>query len=83
MFEDLLKLANEDGVVDMTRQAISRRTNVPLEIVTASISYLEAPDPGSRDKEEDGRRLVRLDDHRDWGWRIVNFLKYDSIRSRV
>lgn len=83
VFEDLLKLANEDGVVDMTRQAISRRTNVPLEIVTASISYLEAPDPGSRDKEEDGRRLVRLDDHRDWGWRIVNFLKYDSIRSRV
>lgn len=83
VFEDFLKLANEDGVVDMTKAAIARRTNVPLEVVTHGISVLEAPDPGSRDTEEDGRRIVRLDDHRDWGWRIVNFIKYDAIRSNI
>lgn len=80
VFEDLLKLCNQDGVVDMTREAISRRTNIPLEIVNRAIEKLEGPDPHSRDPEDSGRRLVRLDDHRDWGWRIVNHQKYESIR---
>lgn len=80
VFEDLLKLA-DDGVVDMTRQAISRRTNVPLEIINKAISVLEAPDPASRDPEENGRRIIRLDENRDWGWQIVNWEKYDKIRS--
>ena len=44
-------------------------------------SYLEAPDPASRDPEEEGRRLLRLDPHRDWGWTIVNWEKYEGIRS--
>lgn len=81
VFEDFLKLANEDGVVDMTREAIARRTNVPLEIVAHGIEVLEAPDAGSRDPSEEGRRLIRLDDHRDWGWRVVNWCRYDAIRS--
>lgn len=80
VFEDLLKLA-DDGVVDMTRQAIARRTNVPLEIVNAAIKVLEGRDPASRDPAEDGRRIVRLDEHRDWGWSIVNWNKYEAIRN--
>jgi hypothetical protein len=80
VFEDMLKLA-DDGVLDMTRQAFVRRTNVPLEIVERVIAVLESPDPASRDAAEDGRRIVRLDDHRDWGWRIVNAEKYAAIRT--
>lgn len=80
VFEDLLKLA-DNGVVDMTRQAIVRRTNVPAEIVNAAIAKLEGPDPNSRDDAEEGRRIVRLDEHRDWGWRIVNWEKYEAIRN--
>jgi hypothetical protein len=80
VFEDLLKLA-DDGVVDMTRQAIARRTNVPLEVVNTAIGELEAQDPASRDAAEQGRRLMRLDDHRDWGWSIVNWEKYEAIKS--
>lgn len=81
VFEDLLKLCNQDGVVDMTREAISRRTNTPQSVVDRALEMLEAADPRSRDPEESGRRIVRLDDHRDWGWRIVNFQKYDIIRA--
>lgn len=81
VFEDILKLVNRDGVCDMTRAAIARRTNVPCEIVNAAIQKLEQPDPESRDSTEGGRRLVRLDDHRDWGWRVVNWARYDSIRT--
>lgn len=81
VFEDLLKLA-DGGIVDMTRQAIARRTNAPLDIINDAIAKLEAPDPASRDEAEEGRRIVRLDDHRDWGWRIVNWDKYEAIKSR-
>ena len=82
VFEDFLKLASMDGIVDMTHSAIARRTNIPLEIVRAAIEKLEAPDPMSRGADEDGRRLARLDAHRDWGWRIVNFDKYEAIRQQ-
>lgn len=81
VFEDLLKLC-DNGIVDMTREAIARRINVPLELVNAAITYLESPDPNSRDPSEDGRRIVRLDGHRDWGWRIVNWESYERIRNR-
>jgi hypothetical protein len=81
VFEDLMKLS-DDGIVDMTREAISRRTNIPLDVINAAIAILESPDPDSRDPEEDGRRLLRLDEHRDWGWRIVNSPKYEAIRSK-
>lgn len=83
VFEDFLKLANEDGVVDMTHEAVARRTNVPMETVRHGIGILESPDPGSRNADEGGRRIVRLDDHREWGWRIVNWSRYDSIRSNL
>lgn len=83
IFEDILKLVNRDGVCDMTRQAIARRTNIPLEVVNSAIEKLESPDPHSRDSDHDGRRLVRLDDHRDWGWRVVNWLRYDAIRTSI
>jgi hypothetical protein len=81
VFEDFLKLCDLNGVVDMTPEAISRRTNVPLEIVLAGIEALERPDPRSRTPDAEGRRLVRLDDHREWGWMIVNHAHYRSIAS--
>jgi hypothetical protein len=81
VFEDLLKLADINGVVDMTPEAIARRTNVPLEIVREAIEELEKPDPRSRNPDNDGRRIVRLDDHRDWGWMICNYHKYRSIEN--
>ena len=81
IFEDMLKLSTS-GIVDMTRDAIARRTNVPQEVVDRAIQILESPDPESRDRTMEGRRIVRLDGHRDWGWMIVNWEKYEVIRRR-
>lgn len=81
IFEDFLKLADIDGVVDMTREAIARRTNAPLELVNRAIIELEKADPSSRRPESEGRRLVRLDEHRDWGWIIVNYSYYRNLGS--
>lgn len=79
VFMDLLVLADRDGVVDMTLDAISRRTNVPEEMVHHAIIELTRPDQASRSKEEDGRRLALLDSHRDWGWQIVNYDHYRNL----
>ena len=81
VFEDILKLSN-DGILDMTRDALCRRTNVPRDVVDRALAILEAPDAASRDPSEDGRRIVRLDEHRDWGWRIVNWEKYEAIKCK-
>ena len=80
IFEDFLKLAN-NGIVDMTRKAVSRVTNVPLDEINRAIAILEAPDPDSRDPDHEGRRLARIDTHRDWGWIILNWDKYEGIRT--
>ena len=82
VFEDLLKLADERGIVDITKESISRRTNVPLEIVCLGLAALEQPDPSSRTPDLEGRRITRLDAHRDWGWKIVNFSKYRESATR-
>jgi len=84
VFEDFLKLCDhKTGVVDMTRQVMARRLNIPLDVLSGAIDKLESPDASSRDKSNDGRRIERLDDHRDWGWRILNWDKYEKIRNRA
>ncbi len=80
MFMDMLVLADSDGVVDMTHEAISRRTNVPVEEVRKYIGELQQPDRASRSKMEEGRRLIPVDSERDWGWQIVNYRHYRQIR---
>lgn len=89
VYEDLLKLADyRTAVVDMTIDAIARRTNAPEEMVRHGIEELEKPDPESRCKLEGGRRIVRLDPERPWGWRIVTYalhqeeVKRDGNRRR-
>jgi len=81
-FQQLIILADKDGVVDMTAEAIARRTTIPLDIIQTGITALEQPDPHSRTPDEDGRRIIKLSDDREWGWRIVNYIHYRNIRSQ-
>lgn len=80
-FQQLIILADKSGVVDMTPEAISRRTTIPLEIITNGIQTLLEPDAASRSPDEEGRRITRISESRDWGWRIVNYEHYRKIRS--
>lgn len=80
-FQQMLILANRYGIVDMTAEAISRRTTIPLEVIEKGIPVLEAPDPTSRTDAEEGRRIMRLQPDRPWGWQIVNFETYNAIRT--
>lgn len=80
-FQQLIVLATADGVVDMTSSAIARRTGIPHEIIQEGLEVLENPDECSRTSDMDGRRICRLDEHRNWGWFIVNHQKYRDISS--
>jgi len=79
-FMDLLVLADQEGVVDMTLEAIARRTNVPIEQVSRCITILSQPDARSRSSEESGARIKLIDSHRDWGWQIINYGHYRELR---
>ena len=80
-FQQLIVLANKDGEVDMTPEALSARTSIPLDIIQRGLAQLAAPDPRSRTPDEQGRRIVLLDSHRTWGWRITNYTTYAQIRT--
>jgi hypothetical protein len=69
--------------VDMTAEAIARRTTIPLDVIRIGLAALEAADTESRSPAEEGRRIVRLDPARSWGWRLVNHEHYRNLRSKA
>jgi len=79
-FQQMIVLADADGVIDMTPRAIERRTGIPLEVIEEGIRVLERPDPDSRTPDDQGRRIARLDGHRSWGWYLVNHEKYRKLQ---
>jgi len=79
-FTDLLLCADQDGNVVMTEGAIARRIGAELGEVEWGLEELSKPDPRSRHSDEDGRRIVRLDGF-GYGWRIVNYGRYRSMKT--
>ncbi len=80
VFTNLLAHADRFGVVDIHPRAIAEEVGITVDQVKAALLELEAPDPESRSPENEGRRIIRVDEHRAWGWQIVNYLKYRAIR---
>jgi hypothetical protein len=80
-FQQFLVLADRVGIVDMTAEAIARRTTIPLDIIKIGITSLEQTDDGSRTPDEEGRRIVRIRPNTDWGWQVVNYEKYRNMRN--
>ena len=81
VWTNMLVNSDKDGYVDRTVRVISEETGLSINAVNESIIELESPDSESRSQDLEGRRLERIDEHRNWGWRIVNYLKYASIKN--
>jgi len=79
-FMILITFANKEGDVDISLNALSGKTNVPTKILKKGIEVLSSPDEDTRTDTFDGRRIVLIDDTRNWGWRIVNYEKYAKAR---
>lgn len=80
-FTVMIVLADQDGELDMTPEALSAVTSIPLEVIRKGIASLEAEDPQSRTPDENGRRIVRVSPLRAWGWRITNYAHYRAMRT--
>ncbi len=79
--QQLIVLADADGVIDMTPPAIAGKTSIPLEILEKGLKTLSEPDPYSRSHGCDGVRIQLLDEQRPWGWFLVNHEKYQKLRT--
>ena len=79
-FQQMIVIADADGIVDMTPQAICAHTSIPIDIIEKGLKKLSEPDPYSRTPGEEGRRIVCIDEHRPWGWQIVNYAKYKHLK---
>jgi hypothetical protein len=80
VFVFLLAHADREGFVNVTHERIGVLCGLGVERVRAAIDELEAPDTRSRSPEQGGRRLIRLEPHRDWGWQVVNYGRYRAMR---
>jgi hypothetical protein len=76
VWASLLPLMDKHGRIDMSMQAIAGMTGWPMELLEEGIRQLCEPDPRSRTGDEQGRRLIPIDQSRPWGWQAVNHGKY-------
>jgi hypothetical protein len=83
VFTNLLAHSTAEGIADIHPRAIAEETGLTVDQVRAALDVLESPDYESRSPEEQGRRIVRTDEHRAWGWRIVNYVKYRNIKNEA
>lgn len=69
-----------EGFVEAHPSILSAKTGIPLDRVRAALDLLQAPDPNSRSKAEEGRRIIPLNADRIAGWKVVNYEYYRSLR---
>lgn len=72
----VLSMADKNGIVDVTHEYISTVTGLALSEVVNCMNRFCNPDYGSRSPAEAGARLMLLEDHREWGWQVVNHAMY-------
>ena len=68
----LLALSDAAGRVEGSIPGLAHIANVPLENCEKALKKLLSPDPYSRTKEHEGRRIAEIDG----GWEILNYIKY-------
>lgn len=83
VFVNMLATCTENGISDKTPQAIADEIGFQINEVQEALDYLASPDPMSRSPLEEGRRVVLLDEHRNWGWRIVNHEYYRALNKQI
>lgn len=70
-----------DGVYSSSVIGIAKDAHCRLDQTLRAVEELESPDPYSRSRAEDGRRIVRIDGD-EVAWRLVNSEKYRMLASK-
>lgn len=79
-FMDLLLIADQEGNVIATRDAIAKDLGIPRSEVDWGLERLMQPDNESGNPENEGRRLVAIEG-RGYGWTILNYGFYRDVKT--
>lgn len=71
----MLAMVNKDGVVEASVPGLAKAAGVTIEQTEEAIASFLAPDPYSRSKEAQGRRIETVDG----GWWLINHRKYREL----
>jgi hypothetical protein len=74
----MLALANRDGVVEASIPGLADAARVTLEECEEALEALMSPDPYSRTKDHEGRRIEEADG----GWLLLNYAVYRDRMSK-
>jgi len=75
----LLALANRDGVIEGSVPGLASLARVSLQDTEDALDKLMSPDPYSRTKTHEGRRIEAVEG----GWRLLNYAVYREKLSQV
>jgi hypothetical protein len=73
----MLALADKNGEVSGSIPGLASIARIPVDSCRAAIAKLLAPDPDSRTKDDEGRRIQEIDG----GWLLLNHSKYRELAS--
>lgn len=73
----MLALADKNGEVQASVPGLAKMAGVPVEACRSALECLSSPDPDSRSKEVEGRRIVEIEG----GWELINHSKYRRMAS--
>ena len=76
LFVSMLAKADAQGFVEAAVPGLARISNLPLDVTQEALAVLEAPDPQSKNPENEGRRLTKVPG----GWVILNYETYRNRR---
>lgn len=68
----MLAMAGKTGIVEASVPGLADMARVTVDEARAAVQKLESPDPDSRSRDEEGRRILPIDG----GWLLVNHAKY-------
>jgi hypothetical protein len=72
----MLAMADRQGRVWASIPGLANRARISVDDTRAAIASFLSPDPDSRTKDWEGRRIEEIDG----GWRLLNHAKYRAIR---
>jgi len=75
----MLAMADSQGMVWGSIPGLASIARIPTEDMRIAINAFLSPDPDSRCKVQDGRRIEEIDG----GWRLINHEKYRALRDEV
>ena len=74
----MLAMTDSVGCVYASIPGLGKRAGVSIDDAQAALKCFLSPDPYSRTKDHEGRRIKEIDG----GWQLLNYDKYSQAKSR-